>query len=322
MRVHAVRKTLRRAATPVAILAVLLAARLHAAAIPSAEISHPPVDEVSGLVRSSTYPGVFWAHNDSGDVARIFALRADGSVLMPAYERDRFQVGGAAFFKAPWPGIRVHNAANIDWEDIALSDGYLYIADLGNNGNARRDLGVYVVPEPSPEATADVRALRFLPVRYPEQQHFPAVRWHYDCEALFVDAGRLYFLTKHRRPGEIAGWESGTRLYRLDTDYTERDNVLTLVGEHAGVALATAADLSPDGTRLAVLTYPRIWVFERPAQGDNWLNAPAHVLDIAWGAPHQVEGITWIDANTLLVAGESRALFKVPLADFAPQSGP
>ena len=33
---------------------------------------------------------------------------------------------------------------NVDWEDIALSDqGILYIGDIGNNFNWRKDLGIY-----------------------------------------------------------------------------------------------------------------------------------------------------------------------------------
>ncbi len=94
-------------------------------------------------------------------------------------------------------GVRVDMAANFDWEDIAIDGISLYIADVGNNGNARRDLGVYVLTEPNPEAVDRTRTRKWLPVAYPDQDTFrrPAAL---DCEAVFVFGGKLHFLTKHR----------------------------------------------------------------------------------------------------------------------------
>jgi hypothetical protein len=275
-----------------------------------AQIAHPPLDEISGIARSS-WPGIYWVHNDSGDTARIFAIDLAGEVVIPPFLRAQYR-------ETVWPGVPVHGAWNIDWEDIALHDGMLYIADMGNNGNARRDLGVYVVPEPNPLATAEVRALKFLPVRYPDQQTFPAQEWHFDSEALFVDRGTLYFITKHRQPGRINQWAPGAKLYRLDTEYTDRVNVLTYVGRHDELSLATGADLCPDGERLAVVSYTAVWVFERPLEGDDWLSGKARRLPLNLLRTRQVEAITWRDAQTLLIANENRDLFEVDVAALRP----
>ena len=170
---------------------------------PVARVMHLPIAEQSGIVMSNTYPGVFWVHNDSGDSARLFALTADGHVIMPAWLSDEFipdAASGAVGNKQPYLGLVIEGASNIDWEDIALDGDTLYVADTGNNGNARRDLGVYVLPEPNPRATDRQRVLKFLPVAYPDQKTFPGEQWHYDCEALFVFHGKLYFVTKHRAP--------------------------------------------------------------------------------------------------------------------------
>ena len=43
----------------------------------------------------------------------------------------------------------------------------------------------------------------FLPIRYPDQTRFPAKKWHFDCECLFVSDKKLYFLTKHRVAGQV-----------------------------------------------------------------------------------------------------------------------
>jgi len=275
-----------------------------------ATLDHGPMSETSGLARSSQ-PGIFWAHNDSGDNARLFAINLKGKPVIPDFLAKRYRDGS-------WPGLTVFNAWNIDWEDIAAADGMLYIADVGNNSNARRDLGVYVLPEPNPLAVPEARALTYLPVRYPDQDTFPATEWHFDCEAVFVADGKLHFLTKHRKPGEQAGWQPGTKLYRLDTNYTDRDNVLTLVSRRDDIVLPTAAELSPDGNRLAVLTYIAVWVFERPADGVNWLAGAAVTYPINRLVTKIVEAVAWRDDETLLIANEDRDLFIMPVGPGAP----
>lgn len=275
----------------------------------ASRIEHAPLNELSGLARSSTYPGVFWGHNDSGSGPALFALKADGSVHVPAFH----QASAGA-----WPGTLVLDADNVDWEDIAIADGVLYIAEMGNNYNARRDLGVYVVNEPNPD-TSSIRALRFYPVVYPEQKTFPADRWEYDCEALFVDASTLYFLTKHRRAGEPEGWLPGSHLYRLRAPAVDRENALERLSTHPGIRLATAADLSPDGSKLAVLTYEHVWVFDRPADGsDDWFKGSAVRLAMPIPASLPAEAIAWIDDQSLLIGSENRNLYRASLADFAP----
>jgi len=284
---------------------------------PVARVVHLPIAEQSGIVMSHTYPGVFWVHNDSGDSARLFALTADGKVIMPQWLSDEYipdAPNGPVGTKQPYPGLVIESASNIDWEDIALDGDTLYIADTGNNGNARRDLGVYVLPEPNPRATDRQRALKFLPVAYPSQKTYPGEQWHYDCEALFVFHGKLYFVTKHRAPGQINVPEISADLYRLDTAYTDRVNALALVDSKSNFGgWVTAADLSPDGKRLAVLTdFPvaSVWLFDTPASGDKFLSSPARQITIT--NVKQAEGICWLDGKTVLITNEQREWFRLP----------
>ncbi|MCE2424419.1 MAG: hypothetical protein J4F45_04840, partial [Pseudomonadales bacterium] len=224
--------------------------------------------------------------------------------------------------ESDWPGHTIENAWHFDWEDIALADGVLYIADVGNNGNARRDLGVYVVNEPDPLAIPRMRTLNYLPVRYPDQQNHPAKLWHFDCEAVFVAEGKLYFITKHRRPGEIRSKEAGAKLYRLDTAFTDRENVLTLVGSRQDVVRATGADLSPDGSKLAVSTYDALWLFDRPDVGDDWFSSRAWKLDLDPAMVKQLEAVTWDDAETLRLVNENRDVMVADVGAFAPVADP
>lgn len=206
-------------------------------------------------------------------------------------------------------------AANQDWEDIAVDDEYIYIADAGNNGNVRRDMGVYVLNEPNPRHTAKSRILKYLPIGYPQQVEYPAGKWHYDSESLFVSDGKLYFLSKHRQAGKFAAYEAGAVLYRLDTDYINGVNLLTRVDENEAITLATAADVSPNGTKLAVLTYTALWLFDKPDAGDKWLSGKSYKLATQFAYTKQAEAICWIDDDTLLITNEGREIFEVKVKD-------
>ena len=244
-----------------------------------AEVTHPQLDEMSGIV-ASTYKDIYWVHNDSGDSPRIFAIKVDGSVVLPSLVTVLFPDRSSD----RWEGYSIDNAWHQDWEDIAIADGTLFIADVGNNNNSRRDLGVYVVSEPNPNYVHKTRAAKFLPIRYPDQLQYPAKQWHFDCEAVFTFEGKLYFLTKHRQPGKPMAWEPGTKLYRLDTRHTDQQNVLTLVDHHSGITLATGADVSPDSDRLAILTYARLWYLIDPYMTTNGCNLPLvyWTLTVTW----------------------------------------
>jgi hypothetical protein len=297
------------------------AARKQSVALkPVARVLHGPIEEMSGIVKSSRYADTFWVHNDSGDSPRLFAIRAEGSVILPGWRAGAFYVGAPVAGKKEFPGFRVEMATNSDWEDIARDGDTLYIADVGNNGNARRDLGVYVLPEPNPTANDAARVLQWIPIAYPDQDAFPGDRWHFDCEAVFVFNHKLYFLTKHRASGQIGTPETGSNLYRLDTQRTDRVNLLKKVDSHPDLGgWVTGADLSPDGNTLAVLCHAplsSVWLFETPARGDRFLSSRARRL-VFTGAG-QCEAICFDNNNELLVTNEQRDIFRLNVRDFTP----
>lgn len=267
---------------------------------------------MSGIVRNP-FDGSFWVHNDSGDEPRLFALDAEGRVQIPESLTDNYHGKEDEEGKEPWPGVFIENAVNRDWEDVASDGVNLYIADMGNNGNARRNLGIYVVPWDSLNGARAATANRFIPVHYPEQTGFPPLQRHFDSESLFFADGSLYAITKHREPVPNQQMQPGANLYRLDSQSESESNALTLIDHHPELTAATAAELSPDGNTLAVLSYTAIWLFERPAGGDAWLSAPSSRLPLDVNAARQVEAITWLDAGTLIVTNEQRDWFETPL---------
>jgi hypothetical protein len=288
-----------------------------ASAMVSAEVSpekmftveFEPIREMSGLVKSKRYEDVYWVHNDSGDKARPFAIDGKGKVIYP----DWMDVYGEQPVegKEEWGGHAIEVAANIDWEDIAIDEDYIYVAEMGNNGNARRDLGVYVIPELNPREVSETRALKYLPIRFPDQKQFPAEQWHYDIESVFVFKKKLYFISKHRQPGEISKYEKGAVLYRLDTQFTDKFNVLKRVEGHDEITFATAADMSPDGKRLAVLSYHQLWIFEKPRRGDRFLSSTSYKLDLDTTVMRSSEAVAWTDDDTIWIGSENRSVYSV-----------
>lgn len=264
---------------------------------PAARLEGPPhAREVSGIVASRQWPGVFWAHNDSGDETRVYPVGRDGRLQTSARQGDR-------------TGVLIGGVINSDWEAIALdASGHLIIADVGNNSNGRRDLALHYVIEPEPTA-GFTGLLKSVFVRYPEQREWPAPKhdFNYDCEGVFTKGDTVYLVTKRRS-------DSLTRLYRLDDPQTGRVNTLTALADFDVRGRVTGADVSPDGRRLAVLTYNAIWLFEAATPGgDDWFAGAVWWLPFS-GAPG-AEGICFDGGETLLVAAEegNGHLYAVPV---------
>lgn len=304
----------------------------------TATVTHPPLNELSGIARSRAYPGIWWVHNDSGDEPRLFAIDAEGRLVMPAWQRERYfadapdtnqaqtdrAVAGqpkadqAKAQKQPWPGVRILNSANQDWEDLTLADGVIYIADTGNNGNAKRDLGVYLVNEPNPaEMDQGTRPISFIPIAYPDQHAYPPTPpedWRFDCEAVFLSEGKLYFLTKYRADNRFDRITTGTSLYRLDTMLPDRVNTLTLVHRADDLPIIPAsAEVSPNGQRLAVVSHDGVWLYGKPEQGDDWLAGRPTRLGLPGDRVKQAEGVCWDDDWTLRIVNEQRGLLTLDL---------
>lgn len=287
-----------------------------------ATVTHPPLDELSGIERSETSPDLWWVHNDSGDEPCLFGINSQGKVVIPDWQTERYYADEPEEGKEPWRGVRLLNAANQDWEDLTLHDGRLYIADTGNNGNAKRDLGIYIVNEPNPAAMDQgARPITFITIAYPDQTAYPPKPpddWRFDCEAVFFNQGKLYFLTKYRADQHFDRITTGTTLYRLDTMKPDQVNTLTLVHRADDMPITpTAADLSPDGQRLAVLSHEGVWLFDKPRRGDDWLASPAIRIALSERI-EQAEGICWDDADTLRIVNEQRGVLTLDLRPLKP----
>jgi len=251
------------------------------------------LDEISGIAASGRFPDTFWVIQDGGNDALLHAISRRGSRLAT---------------------VRVAGVHNTDWEDIAAftwqGKHWLLIPDTGDNGGMRRTLQLHVVPEPDLVDGSQVRPAWSIAFRWPDGPR--------DCEAVAVDvaAGEVLLISKKRNPHELfslplhptAGLQTATRIALLAPPANLSNNTADDSADARGRALgrqATAADLSPDGRTLAVLTYDRLLLYPRKP-GEAWANAVTRApRTIALPWLQQAEAVAWLpDGKGLLATGE------------------
>ncbi|OQY29096.1 MAG: hypothetical protein B6244_05145 [Candidatus Cloacimonetes bacterium 4572_55] len=259
---------------------------------PIGRLDFEPINEASGLVKSRQWDNTFWVLNDSGDDPRIFAVDRNGEVIQPDWEKN-------------YRGIDVPDAVNVDWEAISIDgSNNLIIADCGNNSNSRRDLSLYILPEPDPTETVISTVVKQIFFHFPDQKNFPASVKNYDAEAVFWKKDNFYLLTKHRS-------DSYTKLYRLDQMRQFISSPLTLISKFDVKGMVTGSDISVDGRRMAILTYNSIWMFEIQEKSVDYFHGQIFWLPIE---AEQCEAICF-DRDELVICNEQRDIFRVPISD-------
>jgi hypothetical protein len=203
------------------------------------------ITECSGLVVSRKNPGILWVHNDSGDRARLFAVKEDGS-LRGIYHLD--------------------SANAVDWEDMARGpctdpdSDCLYVGDIGDNRLERSQIQFYRIEEPSvpllgPPARVTLQGTERFEGKYPDGPH--------DAETLLVDpaTGTPYLVTKepegksvvYRFPGKLAPGKVVTL-----------EKVCTLPSRFS----LTGGDVTQDGSMIILRDYFSAYGYPRPAKSE------------------------------------------------------
>jgi len=228
--------------------------------------------ELSGLVASRSRRDVLWTHNDSGDSARLLAVRSSGRTVAE---------------------VALTGAENVDWEDIAIGPrGALLVGDIGDNLAQRPSIVVYRVAEPRATSSAAVAARYEL--RYPDGAR--------DAEALLFDRreGAIVIVTKSFG-GEARVYVGRRPSSRRATALRRASTVRLGAGEPV-----TAGDVSADGRTIVLRTYDSAYVWRRrggeaiaTALGRRPCRADADLL---------VEG----QGEALAVTRDGRALITVP----------
>jgi len=203
------------------------------------------LNEASGLAASRKNPGVLWAHNDSGDSPRVFALSTQGTHL------GAYTLAGAGA---------------TDWEDMALGPGpqpgadYLYLGDIGDNNGLRGSIVVYRVPEPAVDAgqspvAIDLAGVESITLQYPDGAR--------DAEVLLVDPlnADLYVISKRETPSKV---------YRAAFPQSTSQTVTMALKGTLTWGWAVGGDVSPSGYEVLVKGYTSARLYQRPFGTTLW----------------------------------------------------
>jgi hypothetical protein len=185
----------------------------------------PLFKEISGIIVSKANPGYLWALEDSGNPPELLLLTQNGMVSKK---------------------LRLKDATNRDWEDMAIAGNQLYVGDIGDNALKFSDYTIYQFTEPASSVTIinDYKTIRF---KYPDGAH--------DAEAFLVDPVKkdIYIITKRDKP---------SRIYKLAYPQSYASmNTASYVGSlpYSGVV---SASISSDAKSIIIKTYVGLRLYQ------------------------------------------------------------
>lgn len=256
-----------------------------------ADVDYAPLREASGLIASRRNPGIWYTQNDSGGEPAVYALNECGVVVAV---------------------ILVGGAKNVDWEELAAAPasaggpGDLVVADIGDNKEKREYAVLYRFAEPqltqpAPSTSAPPTSASVGIASASRKSASNAANRAVTPETVRVSATAYRFvyeggpcnaeaLVVHPRSGDafvIAKRENGRGdVYRIAAPWDNAAlNRAVKIGElrfpdvPAVQRIATAADISSDGRRLAVRSYVCGWEWRlKNLDNAKALNAALDVL--------------------------------------------
>jgi len=229
------------------------------------------IDETSGL---EIVDGQFITHNDSGGDPKLYYLDKKGKIV----------------FERTLEGVK-----NNDWEDITKDDQFIYVANMGNNFDTRKNLSIVKTPVDPSSNKAEL-----IEFNYPEQVKFTTAysQSQYDAEALISIDDYLIILTKNKL-------KKITEIYALPKIAGKYE--AKKIGSLNTQSIITGGDYDPD-TKLLALTGTLIFNeyyilkiedFDLESKKDYKID----IYEIPVGKT-QVEAIKIIDSNTFWITSE------------------
>lgn len=226
-------------------------------------ITSSAIRESSGLINSISAPNIIWTHNDSGDGPFLYAMNLAGSVLGQ---------------------VRIRNAINRDWEDATriYINGihYLLIADIGDNDGQRRLYQLYIIKEPKLSQLIQGRIVNF-DLEY-------VIRFRYedgprDSEAIAVDPrdNTILIASKRDKPAKVYAlrWHRSMKsvlVAKKLTTFTTLPKKKSIFSPFKHQI--TAMDISPDGSKLVILTYGSAYLYVKTGSwGETLINLPKQI---------------------------------------------
>ncbi len=213
-------------------------------------IENKAIDESSGLAYSTQQQNIIWTHNDSGNLAVIYALEPQGKDVA-SFTLDKVKA--------------------FDWEDMASfrenNKSYLLVADTGDNFKFRNIYRLIILLEPQVniEKTSHQNppVARQIIFSYPKEKS-------YDVEAVSVDSvnNKILLMSKSKKTVKLFELP----LHSQQPSSFEAPIVAQKLGEIESIKKATSLDISKDGTMAAVLIYGYVYLFQKDIN-QQWIDA-------------------------------------------------
>ena len=128
------------------------------------------INETSGL---EYHKNLLVTHNDSGNDPSLYYLDYSGEII---YTRKFDEI------------------KNNDWEDLTADENFIYIADIGNNFDTRKNLMIIKVSKDINDKNFEI-----INFHYPEQNDFNfKLKSQFDAEAIITVDEFLLIFTKNR----------------------------------------------------------------------------------------------------------------------------
>ncbi|WKV12903.1 hypothetical protein [Marivirga harenae] len=196
------------------------------------------INEASGLETFDS--NLYWTHNDGG-IPVLFGIDSIGTIIKTVHLANK----------------------NRGWEDLTRDDyGNLYIGAFGNNKSDKKELKIYIVPNPD-SITAKVTLAKVISFSFEDQKAFPPTpdRNNFDIDAFFCLNDSLYLFTKNR----TKPYNGLINVYALPItsgDYiAKKVDAFKLDGAMLNNWI-TGADISKDKGTIALLFHHRIITIE------------------------------------------------------------
>ncbi len=259
-------------------LSALLLAHLNAFCQTIETIGFLPseLQESSGLIYINNS---LFSHNDSGGNSTIYELNQNSMFV----ERSIF----------------VENASNIDWEDLAADESYLYIGDFGNNNGNRDNLRILRI-QIDEILNNDTVLAEIIEFSYEDQGNFESqpLNTNFDCEAMIALNDSLILFTKN--------WlDLNTNIYTLPKDLgswvAKRKGTLNVS------TLISGADYNPNTNELTLIGYQfgqASLIKGSVSENQIWDDLSFVSEELVLSNSYQVEGVAYINDTCLALSSE------------------
>lgn len=200
------------------------------------------IKESSGIIYKAQ--DIIWTHNDAGGKTKLYEVRTDEQKMI----RE----------------VKIINAENKDWEDLADDKSHLYIGDFGNNKGKRDDLVIYKIKKADLLFGVTEVMAEKIEFTYPDQTVFdwPDNRHNFDAEALLSTEDHLYIFSKNIE-------DKQSKLYQLSKEAGSQ--TATLIETFDTNGWITGATISNDESIVCLIGYnkdqdgkkfaPFFWIF-------------------------------------------------------------